>query len=364
MITKVILENFQNHGHLELEMGPLTTLSGPSNSGKSAVLRALAGLLRNDSAGMLVQEGKKSLKVSVFLDDGSSVVWEKGTSKNNYYLTDVEGNTTEFIKVGASVPEDVMKHLRIGPITLEDGTKVNINLHEQQEPPFLLMDTPGHVAKITGELTSAGKLFNAANEGNRRTKEIKKLKTLRASDLADLRSEQDKLHGVRDQLQELASAEAAAGRAAEASRTATAMRNLQATYMSSLGQLEEQKKILDAVSKVDQVDLSKLEALEAAKTALQNLSQQHKTLRAQEEQAQATIDKFSDFPEVDLTLIERLDAAAKQLRGLSSEYKTHATALERAEAEAQQATQDLESVQQQIAEIPTCPTCGQEVHDG
>jgi hypothetical protein len=42
---------------------------------------------------------------------------------------------------------------------------VHLNLHEQQESPFLVVSPPPYVAKVFGEMTYAGKLFSAASEG-------------------------------------------------------------------------------------------------------------------------------------------------------------------------------------------------------
>jgi AAA15 family ATPase/GTPase len=40
-MKKLRIKNFQIHKDLEIEFGPITTIVGPSDIGKSAVLRAL-----------------------------------------------------------------------------------------------------------------------------------------------------------------------------------------------------------------------------------------------------------------------------------------------------------------------------------
>ncbi|MEF2143934.1 MAG: AAA family ATPase, partial [Desulfovibrionaceae bacterium] len=42
MIQRIILDDFQAHKHTELALGPgVTVLTGPNNSGKSAIVEAL-----------------------------------------------------------------------------------------------------------------------------------------------------------------------------------------------------------------------------------------------------------------------------------------------------------------------------------
>lgn len=169
MITSIELLNFQSHQHTVLEFGKFTVLTGGSNSGKSAVLRALAGVLRNDSVADYVTHGEKELTVIVHMDSGDSVTWNKGSGKNNYTIKYANGTHQDFHKVGADVPEEVSKVLGAGPIAMEGGGRLHINLHEQLEPPFLVgkEHTPGYAAKIFGEITSAAKLQAAVAEGNK-----------------------------------------------------------------------------------------------------------------------------------------------------------------------------------------------------
>lgn len=182
LLAKVTLKNFQSHKNLELDLGNFTTLTGGSNGGKSAVLRAIVALVRNDSAGHYLRHGQQTLSVKLEFTDNYCVEWIKGSSTNQYILTDPEGNEQVFDKVGANVPEEVQAVLKLGPIIVGND-KEYINFHQQLEPPFLISATSGDVAKLFGELTSASQLYGAVGEGNRLVRQTNSQKTTRMSDL-------------------------------------------------------------------------------------------------------------------------------------------------------------------------------------
>lgn len=189
MLKKVTLKNFQAHKHLELELGKFTTLTGGSNGGKSAVLRAISALVRNESASDYVRYGQKSLSVTLEFSDGHSVEWIKGSGDNKYVLTSPDGLQKTFDKVGSDVPEEVRSVLKLGPVSVKGGDKEYVNFHNQLEAPFLVSSTPGSVAKLMGELTSASQLYAAVGDGNKKVRSTNALKSTRVSDLKVLKQE-------------------------------------------------------------------------------------------------------------------------------------------------------------------------------
>lgn len=189
MLTKVTLKNFQAHKNLELELGKFTTLTGGSNGGKSAVLRAITALVKNESANDYVRYGQKSLSVRLTFSDNHEVEWIKGGGENKYILTKPDGTSQVFDKVGADVPEEVRNVLKLGPIFVKGGDKEYVNFHNQLESPFLISATPGNVAKLFGELTSASKLYAAVGEGNKRVKSTNALRTTRVRDIRAVKDE-------------------------------------------------------------------------------------------------------------------------------------------------------------------------------
>lgn len=132
MIEKITLENFQSHKKTEMEFGPgVNVIVGPSDSGKTAIIRALRWLVWNRPSGdAFISHWADSTKVSVQID-GKIITREKTKTENKYLL-----DTMIFNAVKTDVPIDVQTLLNLG----------EINIQQQLDRPFLLDATPGEVA--------------------------------------------------------------------------------------------------------------------------------------------------------------------------------------------------------------------------
>ena len=111
MIDLLVLHGFQAHEKLVLRLDPrVTCLVGPSDRGKSSVLRALKWLATNRPSGSeFLRWGSKSVRVKVKAD-GKTVEREKGQA-NLYRL-----GSDEFKAFGQDVPEQIASLLNLGEI--------------------------------------------------------------------------------------------------------------------------------------------------------------------------------------------------------------------------------------------------------
>ncbi len=319
MLTRIELYNFQAHEKLDLPLGRLTCFTGPSNSGKSAVLRAIAGLLRNDAVGPYVREGAKDLKVVLHRDDGLVVEWTKGKTPPAYKITYPDGSVKKLPKVGANVPVEVSEALCMGDLTLEDGkTKVSVNLHEQADKPFLVFDTGGQVAKVMGELTSAGKLFSAAAEGNRRTKADKKRKDLRQEDIDKLTTELSSYAGLDDLTEKMGWVETKLTEADGAEKAASELESLLTNLASLENELSLVNSSMPPLEKAATLDLKQLSALQSAVSSLGTLDS---ALKSAEEGLTASandVSRLSVAKTADLSALVATNEAAQSLHHLIS----------------------------------------------
>lgn len=135
---KIRLRNFQSIVDAEIEVRGFTVVTGQNNAGKSALMRALAGLFQNASSDAFVRHGEDHFIVDVSFDDGKSVTWKKGPKVKPTYV--VDGYT---IHPGRQVPDEVSA-MGIRPIYA--GT---VPLWPQVAPQFsgqlFLVDQPGSV---------------------------------------------------------------------------------------------------------------------------------------------------------------------------------------------------------------------------
>lgn len=176
MIDRLHVTNFQSLAEADIELGGLTVIVGPSNSGKSAVLRALKAVVRNVGSPSAVRVGQ-SLFTSSVIFDGTTVALERGKSASTYKVIAADGSEDVFAKAGRTVPEEVQRL-----IGLPDPDGPDLVFSSQIDPPFLLSETGSTAAKMLGDLTNVSRLHAAAKEANRRRLESSKVHKIRTED--------------------------------------------------------------------------------------------------------------------------------------------------------------------------------------
>lgn len=138
MIRGVDITNFQAHRRLRVLFRPgVNAIIGPTDRGKSAILRAIRWVVENRPRGDAFRTyGTDRTVVEVRLSTGRSVTREKG-EWNGYTL---DGG--RFAAVGADVPAEVAGLFGFS----------EFNWQGQHDPPFLLSATPGEVARTLNGL--------------------------------------------------------------------------------------------------------------------------------------------------------------------------------------------------------------------
>ena len=164
MITSLQLENYQSHEDSMFEFDPgVNVIIGRSDSGKTASIRGLYWVCFNRPAGDAFRSSWAKKVRATIVVDGHEVVREKTASKNLYFL---DGKEAKAFKT--DVPEDIAKLLNLNAI----------NWQTQMDPPFLLSETSGEVARRLNEIVNLEVIDRAMSE----------LESRRRSANADVRS--------------------------------------------------------------------------------------------------------------------------------------------------------------------------------
>ena len=178
MIEKLAIQNFQSHKNTKLAFDKgVNVIIGSSDSGKTAILRALRWLMWNKPGGDSFRSywgGDTIINAEM---DSFTISRSKGSA--NLY----EVNDTEFTAFGASVPEEIQKVLNIS----------EINLQQQLDTPFLLTESPGNVAKHFNKIAKLNKIDEATSELKR---EINSINTT-------IRVKQEKLNEYETELEQI-----------------------------------------------------------------------------------------------------------------------------------------------------------------
>lgn len=145
-MKRVSIHNFQSHKDSTLELSPtVNALEGTSDSGKSAVLRAILWALTNRPDGTAFasywakdKNGKVSGEVSVAIDNLTRV---RSADFNGYLYASSDG-VSRFEALKGAVPAAIADAIDIG----------EVNIQRQMDPPFLLSSTPGEAARYVNSL--------------------------------------------------------------------------------------------------------------------------------------------------------------------------------------------------------------------
>lgn len=140
MLERLRLENFQCHTKTTVDLAPITVVVGPSDVGKSAVIRAIRWVMTNKPLGdAFIRHGEKSVTVRLKVD-GQTITRSKG-SENLYKLGE-----KEFKAFKDQPPTDVTELLNL----------CDDNFQSQMDPPFWFTLTAGEVARQINRIVDLG----------------------------------------------------------------------------------------------------------------------------------------------------------------------------------------------------------------
>lgn len=315
MLTKVKIKNYQSLKDVTIEPGRLTVIVGDSDVGKSAIVRAIKSVLINRAGTDFITHGQQSVGVALAFDDGGAVAWQKAESAT--YNIIAKGEKLTFTKMGTRVPQEVSDVLKMGEVVVGDE-KLNVNVHDQFDQPFLITSTASLRARLLGELSGINILYLAIQEARRREQQSKRTQSIRVSDL-----EQTKLR------------------------------------LQAFRHLPEVKQGLEAVA----TEILKARSMDTECSELvqdiAHLDLANGTLSQGKARVAALEKIVKKRPEVEKLLLD-MDSLEKDIKSLQqvSERVTVAT------GQVKINTAELATWQAQLDKFNVCPTCGQKIPKG
>ena len=162
---RLTVQNFQAWDRTTLDIEGLTVVTGPSDAGKSALFRALRGVLRNELPAEFVRDGQDE-SLSVTCDYANHTISAhrsvKGSTK--YVIDD-----KDYAKLAGGVP-DALKDLKFGEVVIGDFD-VDPIFGRQNSAQFMIDPTaykPTEVNAILGAFGGTEKLEHGKKEANLR----------------------------------------------------------------------------------------------------------------------------------------------------------------------------------------------------
>ena len=135
MLEELLIQNFQAHVKTRIIFDPeITCIIGPSDSGKSAIIRALKWVCCNVPGGSsFVRHGTKGTTVKLLVDGKTIIRKRSSNDTTNEYLLGKES----YKAFGRSIPEPVLNALNIDSISWQG----------QHDSPYWFSSTAGEVSR-------------------------------------------------------------------------------------------------------------------------------------------------------------------------------------------------------------------------
>lgn len=199
-IKEVVLHNYKSYDDMRIPLSDFTAFIGPSNSGKSTVIKAIVLCLYNEPSGnKYIRHGEKLCWVETWFDDNSGIrrtrgVKESGEEINSYELIYPDGHTDEYTNFGQGAVEPVVKFHGIPKVDLF-GEEECLNISNQFSTPFLLATTAPKRGKMIGKMAKTDVADLALQNINLEVRRRKSKKKELAEELKDIKEE---LKGMKD----------------------------------------------------------------------------------------------------------------------------------------------------------------------
>jgi len=316
-LKTAILENFQSHKYSVIHFDEgLNVILGPSDSGKSAIIRAIKWALYNEPAGdYFMREGESKTSVTLLFSDNTKVKRLRTRSKNQYILYLKDGEEIILEGFGTSVPEEILEATDIKKIKLDSDSSASINLGEQLEGPFLLSEKTSTRAGAIGRLIGVNIIDDALKDTLKDIRNLnnrRKMMEERISKIQDELKEYDYL----DQLEKsLEAVENLRRIIAAKTKKKEILNQCLIKYESLKGEISQLNQTLDRLKSLEDID-------PIIETIDKNINS-YKYLRLKNTQYKNSREeiKKTDFILDKLTGLEEIDQILKDFSELNNRFK-------------------------------------------
>jgi len=170
LIERIEIKNFQAHRRLAVNFGDnVTSIIGPSDTGKSTILRALRWVCLNQPMGTaFLRHGTKEASVSITID-GTVLTRAIKNGTNTYHLGD-----RTYAAFGRDVPEPIVNFLRVA----------GLNFQGQHDAPFWLSESAGAVSRELNRIVDLDLIDSSLSKLDAMLRKARTVQETRSADLA------------------------------------------------------------------------------------------------------------------------------------------------------------------------------------
>lgn len=298
-IKKIILENFQSHKYTEVVLNEkLNVIVGPSDSGKTAIIRAIKWALYNEPAGdFFIREGEKEVSVILIFSDNTQLTRHRSKTKNVYELKYNNGEELRLEGFGTGVPDEIKESIGIYKINLDGKETNSISLAEQLEGPFLLSEKTSTRASAIGQLVGVDVIDEALTEVLKDVKTLNITKKNLEEEINQLNEEiktYDNLEQLKITLKSVSNIREQISKSQESLDKLNHNHNLLKKLDYEISSLEEMKNKLNRLDNIDEI-LTSLESLYTKHWHLSNYNRNIKKMNMNIEKNEKLLKELQDI---------------------------------------------------------------------
>jgi len=194
MIKQLTIKNFQSHRNTILDFhSGVNVIIGLSQSGKTAILRALNWVINNRPSGFRFHSNfvdEKNTSVSLQFDFCKIKLIKSERSAK--YLFEKNGKKEEFEGFGQHVPDKISSVLNIS----------ELNIQSQLDNPFLITSSSGEIARTINKITRLEKIDEWQSKLTSEINNTKRKIEERKEEVKTIKAELNKYEGI-DKVEEL-----------------------------------------------------------------------------------------------------------------------------------------------------------------
>ena len=175
-IKKLDLINFQSHKFTSLELADgLNVIVGPSDNGKTSILRAIRWVLFNEPQGMsMLRNNEDFVSVRIYFNNDYSVERKRSKKENLYIIyNEKTGEVQEFNSLRTGLPPEVLHVMKIKKVTLDKANDINFNIQFQHDGPFMFSFTATQKSALIGKMYKLDVVDKAIDDTNKDIKSQK-----------------------------------------------------------------------------------------------------------------------------------------------------------------------------------------------
>jgi DNA repair exonuclease SbcCD ATPase subunit len=346
MIRSLSIQNFQSHKDSLLEFVPgVNIIVGESDSGKTAILRALRWVVWNRPSGDAFRSTwGGDTKVDLGTDE-SEVARIKGKA-NEYQL---DGQSLKAF--GSGVPDE-LSILRIN----------EINFKQQLESPFLLSESPGAVAQHFNRIAHLEKIDTAVKNVQSNIRSLEQDYEAKKKQINELQEELKQYEDIETIESEIEVLEQMQSQLTNLQNSKNRLKKLASDVKSVESRIDENKGVLEAEQTVSDLleKEEKTKDLQKRRKSLQNLIKNLKRVNSQINKNNEILTAENLITDL-FEKIELRDETKQKREKLYSLVKN----VKNTESNKQNKIDELSQLESEFHEImpETCPLCGNKTND-